>query len=72
MLINLFRHSAQWTDIANSFLPPIFLLARDVGRADNWFVRIDEEKCEDLAVAWFAGVLEMEGLDAVLEDLELC
>ena len=72
MLVNLLWHSAQGTNIANQFLPPLFLLARDVGRADYWYVRVDEEKCEDLAVAGFTGVLKLKGLDAVLKDLEWC
>lgn len=33
---------------------------------------IDKEESEDLAVAGFAGVFEVKGLDAVLENLVFC
>lgn len=54
------------------FLPPLFLLTRNVGSAYDWFVGVDEEERKDLAMAGLARVLKMEWLHAVLEDLRLC
>ena len=69
-LIHLLRHLPQRTYVANDFLPPFFLLAGDVGRADDALVRVDEEESENLAVARFGGIDEVEGSNTVLEDLQ--
>ena len=69
MFVRLLEHIPHGTDIANEFLPPFFLLARDVGRADDALLRNDEEESENLAVAKFAMVDEVERLNAVLVDL---
>lgn len=51
----------------NHIAPPVFLLRRHVRGRWNAQVWIYEEKCKDLAMAWSAGVLELEWLHAVLQ-----
>ena len=71
MLIHLLGHIPERADITDEFFPPFFLLAGDVGCADDALVRIDEEEGEDLAVAGFFGVDEVERLNAVLVNLQV-
>lgn len=50
-------------------LPPILLLRRNVGRGWNPDVRADEEEGENIAMARFSGIAELESLDAMLKDI---
>ena len=69
MLVHLLWHISQRADISHEIFPPFFLLAGDVGRADDALVRVDEEEGKNLAVTGFTGVDEVEGLHAMLVDL---
>lgn len=69
MLVNFLGHIPQGADIADEVLPPFFLLAGDVGCADDTFMGIDQEESEDLAMAGFAAVDKVEGMHAVLINL---
>ena len=69
LLINLLWNIAKRANVTDCLLPPLFLLAGYVGRADDLNMGINQKEGEDFTVARFARVLEVEGLDAVLEDL---
>jgi len=49
--------------------PPILPLAWNFGRAENLEVRVDKEKCHDLAMSRFGRVLKTETLHAMLNDI---
>jgi len=57
--------SSPWV-IRLILFPPVLSLTRDLGRAQNLDVRIDEEKCDDFAMTRLARILEAESIDAVL------